>query len=245
MFDHVIHYQFGFYGPGTHLDASPERIAQILTSLKDEGYIPTTITEVQLSPSLKTRAQLHFITPDEEWRLAFESKRVLLKWQSLPKKEMCEVDKFCKTVCTVFAKLLEVVPIVGNRLAFVEKGLFPEYSDEELARIRLRVLGDLPFYKQNLPIRWDTRRVGRIQRSFGGKTESLNVLTDINRVQGEFNDGDGGTRPFDRIEVELDVNTVQDNMAARFSQSDIEPFLEEAVLLQGQLIEEIGGALDE
>lgn len=239
-----MNYQFGFYGPGTHLDANPETIAKLLGALNDKGLIPTTISELLLTPSLKARAQLRFMSPDEEWLLAFESKRVLLRKQSLPKTDIGDAKAFCNEAIEIFARLLDTVPIKGNRLSYVVNGLFPECSDEEFIAMKSRVLGDIPFYVSNRPNRWDTKCVCRVERDFGNKSEILNVLTDINRVQGEFNDGDGGKIPFDRIEVEVDINTTQDNLIARFDNTDIDPFLNEAIQMSDKLVSEVGEFLN-
>lgn len=245
MLDHIMHYQFGFYGSGTHLDAEPGTIADLLNAFRDKGLIPTTIPEIQLTPNLKSRPQLQFITPDEQWRLAFEAKRILLRKQSLPNQEVGDSRKFADEVNEIFEKLLRIAPIVGNRLSYVVKGLFPESSSERLKSIKPRVLRDIPFYETNPPNRWETKCVTRVTRSFGKRTELLNVLTDINRVQGEFNEEDGATRPFDRIQTEVDINTSQDDVIARFDYADIEPFLSSATQLSWSLVSEVGAILDD
>jgi len=248
MIDYLTSYQFGFYAPDTHKEPEPEIIGRLLDAFKGKGFIPTTGRELEIvtEPSLrsKTRLELQMISPDQEWNLAFERHRLLLKKQNVPGTEMGSADDFRKETEEVFRLLLDAVPFSGTRLSFASKGLLSEMSPEKLAEVNKRIFNSIPFYAQNLAHQWTTRNVARVDVSIGERTETLNVITDINRVQGTIQ-RDGEPVPFDRIEIAFDINTYQENTDQRFGVGDIGFFLKVAVEKSKEILKEIEKHLNE
>lgn len=248
MIDYPTRYQFGFYAPDTHKEPDPEIIGRLLDAFKNKGFIPTTEQEFQIvtDPPARptTRLQLQFTSPGQEWNLAFEPHRLLLKKENVPETEMGSARDFCKETEEVFRLLLDAIPFSGTRLSFASNGLLAEMSPQELVDANKRILNSIPFYARNCAHQWTTRNVARVDVSLGEKTETLNVITDINRVQGTI-PRDGEPVPFDRIQIAFDINTYQEKNEQRFGVEDVGLFLKIALEKSERILEEIERKLNE
>jgi hypothetical protein len=244
MIEHVKHYQFGFFAPNTQIEPRPEIIGRLLEAFKDKGFIPTTMQELQIGPAITTRLQLQFTSPNGEWNLAFEPHRALLKKENVVGTGIGSPEDFCREANEIFNRLLKVNPFTGTRLSYATQGLLPELNPAKLDEINNRILNLLPFYTANPPYQWTTRNVARCDVNLGEMTETLNVITDINRVQGTIV---RKTEPlsFDRIEIGFDINTYQENTALRFTADHVGLFLQEAVKTSQDIMGEIERALNE
>ncbi len=237
-------HQFAYYASGTHLDPEPKIISELLNAFSGKDLIPTTVTAFLVDTTVKSKSELHFVSSNGDLRLAFEAKRIMLRRQCTSERDAGNSEDFSRETCDLFSSLLETLPIPGHRLAYVVNGLFPEFSEDQLLHARQEFLNDLDFYKDFPPSRWETKTVTRVDRTFGQKSEKMNVLTDINRSQGEFLGAAEHGLQFDRIQSEIDINTTQHNEIARFGTTDVEPFLNEAMTLATELETQVGRLLN-
>jgi len=243
MIEHLIYYQFGFFAPNTHLQPKPDIIGRLLEAFKDKGFIPTTAQELQIGPAIKTRLQLQFTSPNGEWNLAFEPHRALLKKENVAGTGIGSPEDFCNEANEIFNQLLKVNPFTGTRLSYATKGLLPELNPAKLDEVNKRLLNHISFYEEHPPYQWTTRNVAKFDVSLGEMTETLNVITDINRVQGTIA-RDTGPLSFDRIEIGFDINTYQENTIPRFTTNHVGLFLREAVKQSQNIMVEIKGKLN-
>lgn len=246
MIEYVAHYQFSFFAPGTFVEPSADIIGRLIDPFKDLGFFPTTIQTLQIGPTPRpqTRLELQLMTKNLMWNLAFEPHRVLLQKRNNPELKIGTPEEFIADAEKIFVRLLPVIPLTGTRLSYTIKGLLPEMSDEVLTQANSRFLNLPLFYSQHPPCEWITRNVTRYEVNLGTKTEILNVVTDINRKQESIKLKTSIQR-FDRIEIGFDINTFQENKAARFGAEDIGMFLREAVSLSKTIMEQIGGMLND
>jgi len=113
-------------------------------------------------------------------------------------------------------------PLV-RRLAGVTEGLLPEMPGEQCTRIAGRMMQFPTLFRRN-PWEWDWREVTSKEATIGGRTELVNMILTVKRMSGSYTMGGGEPTPFDRIRLDLDANTTQDNMTPRFRQADINEF---------------------
>jgi hypothetical protein len=236
-------YQFAFFAPGTHIEPSPDIIAQLMEAFKDKNFFPTTVSEHLLGPNPQTRLQLQMTTKQSEWNLAFEPNRVLFSRVNIPGIEMGTPADFVAEAVEAFSRLSQVVPLTGTRLAYNTKGLLSSMSPNDLEQVISRLVNLPPFYLEHHPINWNTRTLGRSEITIGENVETINVITHINRIQGLLQTVTE-SQPFDRIEIKFDINTYQNNKIPRFNLGDIDIFLNKAVILSQQLLDEIGALLN-
>jgi hypothetical protein len=243
MIDYVRHYKFAFFAPGAHIEPSPDIIARLLETFRDKNFIPTTITEHLIGPNPQTRLQLQMTTRQSELNLAFESNRVLFSRDNIPGTDIGTAADFVAEAVEVFARLLQVVPLIGTRFAYITKGLFPSMPSDALEQVNSRLLNLPPFYIEHPPCEWNTRNVARYEITLGDKVEIINVITHINRIQGLLR-ALAESQPFDRIEITFDINTYQNNKTPRFNAGDVGVFLNQAVTISQRILNEIGELLN-
>ena len=82
--------------------------------------------------------------------------------------------------------------------------------------------------------------VSKTDVELGDKTETLNVITDINRIQGTLTQGTERSS-FDKIEIGFDINTHQHSTDLRFGADDVELFLNVAIQKSQDIMAEIEG----
>lgn len=251
MIEYPAFYQLGFYAPDTHKEPEPEIIGRLMRAFKDKGFIPTTVQEFQLVAERSDaglrpgrRLQLQFTSPSQNWNLAFEEQRVLLKKVGVEDTKIGTVDDFSEEADEVFRLLLNEMQFRGTRLAFAMKGLLPEMPLETLAEAGKRLLNAVPFYVENLPCEWTANNVTRTNVSIGEKSETLNVIANVRRLQGTLQEGDNSV-PIDRVEVGFDINTHQDSKEQRFGANDVSPFLKAASEISGRIFREIQERINE
>lgn len=236
MIDRTGKYEVSFFAPGTGVEATTEIMMKLLETFKDKGLLPTTIQEVVLGPTSKTRRQLCLTDNNSVWSLAFEPRRLLLTKRDVGI-DLGTPDNFIQEAVDIFARLFLVTPLNGTRLSFVTKGVLAEMANEALEKANTNLLKPPKFYLETPPHQWSIKNVTRCDYKLGEKDELLNIITDISRIQGEF-DRDDPPKPFDRIAIGFDINTYQKNVAPRFDIKDLENFLRKAVELSQQITNE-------
>ena len=237
-FDTVHLYQFGFYAPGSRLEPSPEILGDLLKAFSGTDFMPTTVQEMRLGPVAETRQQLHLVTKNNAWCIEFEPHRVTFIKKNVPNMEIGTLQKFSQDVADFAARLASVVSLNGNRLSYVTKGWLLEMKGEVLEGVAPKLLTMPPFYQENTPSEWSTRTVARYETSINDNPEIVNVITDINRIQGIRREK---TEPkeFSCLEVGFDINTFQNNTKRRFQLNDAEVFMQEAETISQRLLTEI------
>lgn len=237
-FDDVLFYQFGFYAPGSRLEPEPKIIAELLKAFDGTNFVPTTISEMRLGPVAETRQQLHLVTKNSEWSIEFEPHRISFIKKHIADTEIGSPENFAKDIFDFCSRLSAVVSLTGNRLSYVTKGLLPEMNADNLVQVGSKLLTLPKFYVENLPTEWTTRNVTRYKMFVNGTPEIVNVITDINRIQGVRREKTAA-KEFDCIEIGFDINTFQKNMKQRFQFSDSQAFIQEATTISQRLLGEI------
>jgi hypothetical protein len=111
-------------------------------------------------------------------------------------------------------------------------------SEEQLADIYNRLFKTIPFYHDNHAFEWNSRSVAKLPTVIGELEESINVITQINRVRGKTLAPIDAIE-FDRIQIAFDINTIQENKETRFKIETVELFLSEANKIHNNLLKEL------
>jgi len=241
-FDDVLLYQFGFFAPDSRLEPEPKIIAKLLKAFEGTDFMPTTISEMRLGPIAETRQQLHFVTMKADWSIEFEPHRISFNKKRISGTEIGTPLNFAKDVSDFCSRLSSVVSLTGNRLSYATKGFLPEMQTSDLVKIGTKLLTLPKFYLEHSPTEWTTRSVTRYETMINDNPELLNVITDINRIQG-IRQEKTTAKEFDCIEIGFDINTFQKNTKQRFQFNDAEVFMQEATALCQRLLDEIDEAI--
>lgn len=231
-------YQFAFFAPGSRLEPSPEIIADLLKAFSGTDFMPTTIQEMRLGPIAQTRQQLHLVTKKSDWRIEFEPHRIAFTKTYVPNCEIGTLQKFSQELDDYAARLSSVVSLNGTRLSYVTKGWLNEMEDEELEKVAEKLFTMSSFYQENTPVEWNYRTVARYETTIKDNVEIINVITDINRIQG-LRQENAKDKEFSCIEIGFDINTFQNNRKGRFQLNDAGVFLQQAKTISQRLLTEI------
>ncbi|MBT7618916.1 MAG: hypothetical protein HN590_16690, partial [Calditrichaeota bacterium] len=238
--EHVFIYQAGIYAPDTQLEPNADNISTLLELFKDKGFIPTTHSIAEVSGATLVRKNiLSFETPKKNWRVLFESQRVNCIWQKTEKDDTISSDQFITEVSEIIQRITEEFSLKGFRLYFNMRGILRVLSEEELIHVNSKLLNLPLFFKESLPIEWSTRNLSHREIFINEQSEMLNVIMDVNRVKIKFQTPEPSESK-DRIEIGLDMSTLQTNINQRFRIADLQPFLNETKTISETILAQIG-----
>jgi hypothetical protein len=228
-------YQAGFFAPHG-VTPTPETIAKLISAFSEFEFLPTTIQALQLggAPASVPTLQLQLFSQDRRWTIDFEPHRFLIQQHMIQQTPLDPPQTFTERVFRFIHLLHELYPYSATRLSFVTRGLCREMSSAELDFVHGSLFTLPSVMSDTKPVEWSTRQVIRVDRSIADRPETLNVVTDIGRVQGVLSGGQESV-PFDRIQIALDINTHQGNQAQRFTPDQVVPFLNAAFALQTEV----------
>ena len=220
---------------------SAENIAGLQGSLDDNKLIPTSVREQTPKGPVP---RIAFSDSNGEWLLALLSNRFdLTHFGTLPDgSNLGEFSDFCREATAKLTTSLNYFKRRARRLATVQEGLLPDMSKKEMNKIASRLFELPTTYSKHLPFEWDWRAASHIERSFSDLTEPTNTIATIKRLTGTLpiatGNGQGGQK-FDRIRVDFDINTLPDDVTARFNESHIASFFEQAASWHDEFSAEI------
>jgi hypothetical protein len=224
----------------TGVIGTPEWVNKFSSDFAALEMMPSLVTHPNIYLGLSEHEQaanmqqLNFITAQKELMVAFDTDRYGFQMQILPARKLPPVEDF-------IGKAEEVVKIVNkhiegkaNRLAFVTTGICKQMEDTRLNEIH-RKLFNLPCeFDDKKAVEWNSRQVYRIPKDINSKSELLNVILNINRIQITHH-FEHKPIPFDGIEIGIDINTYHGNSSQRFSVEDVKPFLNEAANINNSI----------
>ncbi len=244
MFDIIGKYQASVFGNLADISPSPELISKLLMMFKDKNLLPSTFQEISVhTPQPQTRLRLS--SQNNEWTLNFATHRLNIEKNATDPKgqNLGTTEEFAEQAHELFNRILTEFKKKGNRISLITSGLLKEMPQEKLADIYDKLFKPIPFYGDNPPFEWNTRSVARMTLEINGIQESINVITDINRVRGQLMQPDN-ILEFDRIGIGFDINTIQENQETRFSVDAFESFFSGANEIRNQILKDLEVFLD-
>lgn len=236
MIDFPLKYQAVIFSSVEEITPSPDNLTYFINKFKDKELIPSTFQELSTS-GLKNRFNLK--SSDNIWNIEFGGSRIdIIKTNNdLGKVEMGSLSLFINDVKNIINIIFDKFPHNANRVAFVTNYLLKAMEKDELNKIFTNISNPIETYQINPPITWNQRFVTRLKKSFSDKTELLNVISDINRVNVNLKIN-SKIELFDRIELKFDINTYQGNSEYRFMKDDMIGFYESILDLEKSIKEE-------
>lgn len=237
MIDIKIRYSASIFA--NSIDATPDNITTLLKAFSHKGFIPNTFQEMStLNPISQTRFRLSSI--NNEWVINFGTGRIdILKNQTDSKGDnIGDLEDFCKEVIEIYSLINVSYPRIASRLALCSNFLLKEMSHDQLDKIYSKLFNPPQIYRDNSSVEWNFRTVTRISKSLDTKTELINFVTEINRLTGQMNVNQSLV-PFDRIAINLDINTLPNAIDFRFDTRDIENFYSEVITWQNDILNDI------
>jgi hypothetical protein len=125
-----------------------------------------------------------------------------------------------------------------HRLVLGQSGFMGEMSSEQLDSVARRLLHVPTSFDAPPPFEWDWRCARYGAFTIRDRNERTNIVATIKRTSGVMQSATE-KRPFDRIFVELDVNTLADDARGRFEEHDMKQFFVAAVAEHSRLADEL------
>lgn len=144
-----------------------------------------------------------------------------------------DFPSFLKTAAQVFSDLVKEAGS-AFRLACVSEGMLAHMTEERLETICRKMLNRPPSFAP--AFEWDWRCVKAVMRKFDSKDEETNTLAMIKRISGHSPRAGGA---FDRLRVDLDINTTPKDRSLRFPAGTTRAFFEQGIEWHSGLAREI------
>lgn len=215
-----------------------------LTEVFHDELLPTTVRE-QSKREIKSR--VGFVSENGEWRLVIVGDRLALTRTPINETgdNMGDLASFCESAKKWIPPCLDYLSRKSSRLSVVQQGLRPNVAEGDMINIATRLLNLPSGFASSPPHEWDFRAISQMERKFGDVTEVMNNILVVKRVHGTFFqhtiDTTAPQGEFDRIYLEIEVNTLPDNTSKRFSPNQCEEFYTTAAEWHDELGKEILG----
>lgn len=241
MYDIKLKYLASVFVDADSITANAENITLLLKILDDKRLLPVSLQEPSLTGAIP---RIAFATPSGERQLLllgkrFDFTRLLGAGEE---EDWGEFSMFCQEAGEKLVAVLNFFKRKAHRIATVQEGLLHELPKDELGKITERLFKLPPIFVRNTPFEWDWRSAAVITRSFGNVTEPTNTIATVKRWSGKIIKKDEGEviQPqLDRIRTDFDINTVADDVKARFDENHIRDFFKEAGSWHDQLSSEL------
>jgi hypothetical protein len=216
---------------------------QLATKFSTAAVLPLPVVEVG-TPGV---ARLSLATPDLEWQLSFlgQSFDLVRQATDLTGSNVGEVGDFARLAADLLPRAAAFFGRLPHRLVLAESGMLAEMPSERMEAIAQRLCRFPPSFESQPPFEWDWRVARRSQMKIDDRAEATNVLATVKRVSGVFQmvhmlqAVPGDRLSFDRILVELDVNTTPDDTRGRFQKEGVQAFFGLAIEEHARLANEL------
>lgn len=245
MYDIKLRYLATAYVDADSITPESDNVAGALKALDDERFV--SIPAFQ-NVEGKRVPRIGFMAPDG-WTFVLGGTRFDLSLRPTVGEgdNMGEFSDFCKEAPLKLISALAFFDRKAHRLAVVREGMLPEMEVGEMEAVARHLLNMSPTFTQNQPFEWNWRSAALIDRTFGGISEPTNTIVTVSRLAGTLGpDADGENEvEFDRLRVDLDINTTPKNVKARFGTNEILAYFEAAQDWHKSLGNEISAFLAE
>lgn len=235
MIDIRLKYQASVFGDMSEIKPTPENTKILIDLFSDKELMPSSFHEASASG---LRPRLAFESTNGEWNIRLATRRIDIEKRAFEThgEGIGELKGFCGEAASLFEKITdEFNKKKVSRIALVTNFLLEDMPLSALSDVYLRLFNTTEFYKENPPFEWHWQAASKKPITLESLNENLNVLTTIKREQGEFQVG-GEVKPFDRVQLSLDINTSPENKEHRFEPLHISDFYRQAIELHDELL---------
>ena len=228
---------FNLFGDYKSLEATPERISQLLSEMIKKGLnvMPGTFQQINPGLNMKKFERMQFINQKDNFSISFNVDSIHINSTIIDDKSynlMKNINKFVFNINKVLSSLDnldEDVPS-GSRVSLVVSILHENQKIKPLTEIYQEFSNSIPLYEPDKTFEWNSRAVKREENKILEQDEEFNIVSEVMRTQGEI-DRSGEKSVFDTINTIIDINTLHENTKERIDSDFSKEFLEKAVEL--------------
>jgi hypothetical protein len=202
--------------------------ARLTDRLSTPFVLPLPLPDPNLPAGSATRFALASASFDWQIALLSQSFDLTRLPTNLTGSNIGDLGEFAATAAAVLWELTQFFGRVPHRLVLVQSGMLGEMPTKKMDTIARQLLRLPPSVEAAPPFEWDWRCASHGAFVLGDRNEETNVVTTINRRVGSIQSATDQTL-FDRIHIELDINTSPSDTRGRFEKQDLEQFFTAAV----------------
>ena len=214
-------------------------VINVMKEFDQYNFAPSQVSEVSIGGLLSQR--MAFSGMNNHLSVIVNEQRIDITWisekkQGFAAEEIPEINCQSIEIIDGLQKIFKNRAPVPYRLAWFTNFVYFELSDAQKREFRSKFLKELEFYKKEETLDDMLARYAiRKNQPINGKDDKVNILTTISRWETNL----GTDWAVDGYNVELDINTWQNNKVNRFTIEDITDFTRIAKKYQDTIIEEI------
>jgi hypothetical protein len=240
MYGLRLRYLASMFLDAESIQANAKDVAGLMELFQDDQFLPVQAIENNIP-------RIGFRSVEGTRNLILSGKR--FDYFHLPTKnnlDLGDFTVFCQYAISKLSIALDYFKRKGHRLAAIQEGLLPEMTDDEINNIAKNLLKFPPSFSKNIPFEWNWRCASSIKRTFGKLSEPTNTVITI--IRGAFKVQSGKEiidgLEYNKIRMDIDVNTSPINTNARFGAKDIKNFLEKSPIWHNKLEKELLSFMD-
>lgn len=219
---------------------TPELTIRVMQGFRDAGIevMPTLAQELQTNGTFQPRLRL--VAPSSaEIEIGVLSGRVDIARASTDPAVALNVGR---TEFVHFAQRVLDILFAGQersaqRLAIVTQKF---HDDAQSQGMFERYVNAPTLFEEAVSVDWGVRFNVRGDLQFAERIEPSNRIFKLERVAGQVLDGSGRVQSFNRLIREIDINTIPENMAARFPFQEVGAFAVAAFEAEAAMLAALG-----
>jgi hypothetical protein len=243
-------YKISVFGDFVDITPSPENMVLLLKEFENDKMVtslfqelpqipPIGVLTVEISSSFiqnpPSQQRIALVTTDGQEKIAIGSKRIdyeIITNESngLSSEHFVEYNT---RMCKALNLLLEKFNKRSWRLALNTQSIVNITETEQVECFR-KFSNPISLYKDIIPAEWSTRLLTRQTVEIEGESDALNIITILSKSQFSKIVGEE-IMIMDGFGIELDINTVPENVANRFTGSCIQSFTTSALTIWNEI----------
>jgi hypothetical protein len=252
MFHEMI-FKTSIFGDFDNIKPTPEAIMDLVKEFAEFEIVPSTFTETNsgipvlsvtniLPPVTKNRLRL--TSESEGMDIFIFSYRIDINFK--PKEFIgfsdAQIPDLIKKTEIIFEQLLNKYTKSASRLALNTTTLLIDLYDEQRRFFLGRFIKNESYFSN--PLEWSTHLMKREEITLNKKKHDiLNVIANIATTIGQEGQ-ENKLRDFNGFLIDLDINTIAENTAPRFTLPEIRDFLVKAVNLKKRVISDLTSSIE-
>lgn len=217
----------GFFSNNQDIHPDPAIIQKMYGALAEFNLFPGSIPEIEpIRGQLINRLKFNYL--DNSFNLIFGLNRLDFQVGISPSGNGLELTDYIILFKKILLKIDENFPRTANRLSLVCNFMLNHPSPSEMNDYFKSTFNKFDVAPE-IPNRdWSFRATYNSQLNFNDRDEKINKLFLLQRIQG-FEIKPGNIQEsFDKIELQIDINTSPEDINTRFKSSDAILFYEKA-----------------
>ena len=229
-------YQAVLFGSWEEIKPQATNLSYFLDKFSDKNLVPVSFEN--LIPNIPNGVVNTFQlkSSDNIWTITFNGDRIDIHKinNNVKKVKIGAPSTFTKEVVNICDIILEKFPRKLNRISLITQYRANKIPLKDAEEIFIKLTNPIDFYSNNKPVNWNTRAISRVSKSINKKSELLNIISQINRVEKNLSVQEKSEQ-VEAIELNFDINTFQGNQEYRLEKADIVAFYKVALTYEKML----------